>query len=656
MENTYGALAAVAVVRELYEKGKDMYDVLAGYIKIIIATERLSSFSCAEITSIINKNNAFKLSEAVVKTALKRLGIGRDNGLYRVDISQIDTGDVVELLEEQNKQSRLLLENLYSFIRNETNTEISDELKTTIQNQLYSYLLSEETSDEYSVLISQYIMKISIDDRYMAIINRIKEGALVYEGICYSPSLSELGKWTTELTICLEQEILFYIAGYNGNVHQELYQQLLDYIDEINTVNKNRKRYIRLCYTQDVKDEIDGYFKAAEIAFFKGELIDPSRNAMLYILKDVKSKSDIQTKKVKFYNYLNDAGISLMDFDFFSEENKQYNMISEELYQYNIDHIKTERNEEYIKKCTDKINQIEILRKNKNEGIENVKYILLTANGTILKCAHSGYAYNQGEVPKATLLDSLLDRFWFKLNKGFGKGKAPKTINMVSRARLVLSMLTSNKVSKAYDEIREQYNKGEISERDVAGIIKELRQCSTIPDGISRESVNEDVQFLKDFDISERIEEIKRDEIAQAEMREAMQLLQNEFSKLQKENKKIIDDAKKKEKEDREIIEELKKRVDEDKDRRTQLESTICDMRDENDKKKLKSKKIKRGCLLITCVVLAAIVLFFLLRWLFEANERLLGIISLCITLFFAFFPPTSFIKIWKRVVTDCKL
>lgn len=58
-------------------------------------------------------------------------------------------------------------------------------------------------------------------------------------------------------------------------------------------------------------------------------------------------------------------------------------------------------------------------------------------------------------------MDFLLDKFWFELNKGFGKSASPKTIDMVSRARMVLSLLTTNKISKAYDDIKNNYENGE---------------------------------------------------------------------------------------------------------------------------------------------------------------------------------------------------
>lgn len=86
-------------------------------------------------------------------------------------------------------------------------------------------------------------MKASLDSNYYEIINRIKEGTLIYEGICYSGNISELGRWNAELNIYFEMETLFYIVGYNGEVHKSLYHELLDYVNEINNRGNQKRKY-----------------------------------------------------------------------------------------------------------------------------------------------------------------------------------------------------------------------------------------------------------------------------------------------------------------------------------------------------------------------------------------------------------------------------
>lgn len=651
MEGVYESLAAVTVMRELYDTGKDIYDVLANYLKLLIINEHMNDFSSAEITEKINRNNSFKLNESVVKTALKRLNINRNHGIYTVDISFFDN-EKVNILDNQIKQNQVLLENLYDFIQTESSEILTKEKKEIVQKQFYSYLLNEDTSDEYSLLISKYIMKSSIDDKYMSIINRIKEGYLIYEGICYSTDLSNLGKWTIELNIYLEQEILFYIAGYNGEIHKSLYQQLLDYIEEINSSNKSRKKYIKLYYTQDVKEEIEAYFRGAERAFEKGEIINPAKKPMLHILKDVRTKSDIQTKKVQFYNLLSGHGILLKEFDFFTQENQEYSRVDNDVYQYNVKNIEADRENDYIMKCTDKVNQIEILRQNRNVGLKDIKHILLTANGTILKCAYSKYAYQSGEVPKATILDFLLNKFWFELNKGFGKGVSPKTIDMVSRARMVLSLLTTNKISKAYDDIKNKYENGEVTQKEVASIISELRTHSKTPDEINNENLAEDISFLNDFDINRQIEDLKREELAREADQKKIVFLESQLEKMKIEKITAAEQQKKREEENENRIKALEGKFNESKKENDTLNQKIQTLLERDEQKKLFRKRIYRGFIFILCLTVVLVCFNFGFRLLFKLDSSLSGLISIILTVLLAL--PAPIRKLWKKFVIDC--
>lgn len=292
MQDTYETLAAVAVFRELYDQEKDIYDVLALYIKERILDNKLCSFTCAEITHNLNDTNSFKLGESVVKSALKRLGIPRENGRYLVPNTFLEEAST-DSYNKQRLQNETLFRDLEKYIETEQERQLSVEQTEKLRQQFFDYIVGKDSSGEYSLLISKYIMKVSLDSNYYEVINRIKEGILIYEGICYSGNISELGKWSAELNIYFEMETLFYIVGYNGEVHKSLYHELLDYVNEINYRGNQKKKYISIWYTEAVEEEIELYFSTAEIILKNGEVIDPTRKPMTYILDGAKSKSDV---------------------------------------------------------------------------------------------------------------------------------------------------------------------------------------------------------------------------------------------------------------------------------------------------------------------------------------------------------------------------
>ena len=627
--DTYETLAAVAVFRELYDNNKDIYDVLSLYLKEVILNEHLVTFTCPDITEKINRNNSFKISESVVKTALKRLSIPRERGVYKVPEKLLEE-KASDAYQSQLQQNRVLLDNLIHYVEDEMGSKLSKSEMEELEENFFEYIVNKDTSKKYSLYINKYIMSVSVNSDYFAIINRIKEGTLIYEGICYCGNVSELGKWTAELNIYLELEVLFYLAGYNGDVHKALYHEFIDYVFEINRSHSKRKKYISLWYTESVQSEIDSYFSTAEHIFETNEPVDPTRRPMMYILEGVRTKSDIIEKRVSFYKLLQNYGITLFKYDYYSDENNQYSIVNESTYSDN-NAIVCEKEEGYVAKCTDKLNQIQILRKGNNIGLDYVKHIILTANSAILKLAFTEGMYKKGEVPKATDVDFLINRFWFKLNKGFGKGLTPKTIDMVTRARIVLSFMASDNVSKIYDEVCDRYENGTINREEATALIASLRNYSVTPDEIDEKTISSEINELNDFDITKKIEEMKREEIERKANKEKIEELERQIVFLQ--DRAIENDEKKIEE-----ISQLRQMMDIAQEKNSQLEKRIqamLEMDERKEQEKEKSKKRRKRIFLVILLLVAGMGVFCSLVYLFNVERSISGIISIVLTIVF---------------------
>lgn len=289
----------------------------------------------------------------------------------------------------------------------------------------------------------------------------------------------------------------------------------------------------------------------------------------------------------------------------------------------------SDREEEYVQKCTDKLNYIEILRRNRNIGLDRVKHIILTANSVILKLAYVDNMYKKGEVPKATDVDFLINRFWFKLNKGFGKGLTPRTMDIVTRARIILSFIANDNVSKLYDDVRKRYESKEISQEEATTLIATLREYSKTPDEIEGMSIYDDLEGLKDFDVNKKIEEMKREEIERQDDKKRIIAMEETISNLQNDKEEVISQKD-------EVIQELKNEILKNQNRNDQLEKQLIEMSkrqtefEERDQiRQLKEKQARRLILLILISILMATCIFFLLEHLFKIEESYSGIISI---------------------------
>ena len=528
--------------------------------------------------------------------------------------------------KEQLKLNEILLNDLYSFIEKKVDKKLSIKEKEDIKKDFFDYLMDSELEKEYTVLISEYILSITTKEEYLSIINKIKEGILIYEGICFSGNVNETGKWNTRINLYLEQEILFFIVGYNGKVHKEMYGEMLSYIREINTSAQGGNKFINLYYDQEVKQEIDSYFSAAEIMLSNHEAPDPSKKPMVYILEGAKTKSDIAEKKAKFYAELDRKGIKLFRYSYYQEDNYKYSLINQEI----IDKAYEEsegKEKDYVAKCCDKINYIEILRRGNNKGFDKVGHLLLTANGVILRNAVSEDFLVKGDVPKATTIDFLMNKFWFELKKGFGKGSIPKTLNIISRAQIALSYLTNDKISSIYEEVKDKYKNGEISDEESVRIVAELRSYSKTPEEIDSDYFD-DMSEILEYEVATRIEEMKREEIEKKENQRKIVNLEGTIEELKEKNLLEAEEHKQREEKNKKEFErELEEKEKEKRNIQEELNFIKSKQEAEERKKQKIRKRVKRILVaVITIIIVSA--LFFGLYKIGNIEESISGPIS----------------------------
>ena len=244
----------------------------------------------------------------------------------------------------------------------------------------------------------------------------------MYSGIKYNTNLSEIGSWITDLTIFLETEILFHFAGFNGEVYQRLWLDFFNYIKEVNRKHPNR---IKLKYFQEVKGEINKFFKKAEYIVEGKDKVNPRVTAMMSIIDGCSSKADVVSKKAEFYRQLGLASIKEDDFsDYFNERYHKHNIEDQNILLNLTKDLDIEDPSPYLRF----LNFVSIRRRDANENnFDNIKYILLSGNSKTIRIAWNENIKAYGQVPLATTLSFLTNKFWFKLNKGFGQGNFPST-------------------------------------------------------------------------------------------------------------------------------------------------------------------------------------------------------------------------------------
>lgn len=538
LKDTYKLLASVTVVRELYDSKQGVYDVLAEFIKDILEKDKMRSFTVVELTDKLNANYSFGLNTSVVKTCLKHMKLVPRKGFYTYQPQSPGDTDVDHALQESQARNDRLFASLISFIEEKTGRTLTEKEKRTYKHNFCDFLLQDNPHDEISnQYFHEFILTISRDDVQMQTLNQVKEGTLIYEGIRYSSNISEIGSWNTRLNLFLDTEILFAIGGYNSDMYQDMYAQLQKYFDEINRGCPLGKQKIQLWYFPEVKREIEYYFNSAERIVRKEDWPNPTKEAMNQIVNGCSAASDVQMKRARLFQCLKDRNIRQYDKDFYSdkEDSRKYNLESQEI----LDKYAEQwgENPENLHRAMQALSHIHVLRKGANDkGFENCGYILLTATGRVLRLANIPEYRKEGDVPLATTFDFLINHFWFKLNKGFGTDRTPRSLDMVMRSRQVLASIINHTAAQKYDEYRKQFEQDELSEETFCRLNADLHQRLKHPDDVEHDSIGNEIEAISNWSVQSVIESQKKKDLELANANVQILKLENTIRQHERQN------------------------------------------------------------------------------------------------------------------------
>jgi len=515
-------LASVSLFRELYDNKKDIYDVLSGFIQAGIIHNRKWVFNSKDITYLLKQEFDFDIPEAVIKSTLKnRLKksgfITNINGGYSVSSREISTKDSLsnDVEKTQEKHEKAIVDVLKYISTSEFSTLKPTPTKDQISKALNNFLLDNKITDLHSQIISSFLIKKSKSWEYTRNLNIIKEGLVLYAGIRYTADLNELGAWKDEITIFLDTEHLFSAAGYNGLVYQEIFDDFYNLVTEVNRYSQRKKQRdtIHLRYFEENKQEIENFFHVARLIIENAAQLDPSKTAMVSIIEGCKTRSDILAQKTSFYSSLKSMKIKL-------EENRNYYLDTS----YNIEDPIT--SEILEKRCSAKninfnenqchnflklFTKINVLRQGiNNTSFEKSKYIFLTGNKFAQFLAFQPeIRFKEKDIPFATDIYFLTNRLWFKLKKGFGTNvNTPKSFDIVTKAKIVLSSQINTTVSKEYENLKNNYNNNKISKDEALSLNYELRSKTSKPEELNEMNIDNALSFLNE-DSLERYREEK---------------------------------------------------------------------------------------------------------------------------------------------------
>jgi hypothetical protein len=541
--NNKNLLASIALFGELYksDKKESLWDILADYIKGAVSFENRYTLTSVEVKELLSKVYGFnKIPESVIRTTLKsklKNCARLENGSYNFETSCADTNRTIENVDEINKKQQSVLEKLYCYILDKKNLTKAQLSKDDVWEQLSKFLLDNDCTDDFPELISSFIIHNNNGENDC--LNQIKEGLILYNGLCDSETedINQLGSWKNELTIYLSTEHLFNSAGFNGDVYKDIFDDFKNLINEINHSEKggNKKGIIHLKYFEETKKEIDNFFVEAENVVKYHQNFDQTRTAMVSILKGCKRIDDVKEKQAKFYVTLKQKNIEIQEYSF-DRIKPDYNIVDDNL----IKELKKESDtnhksfdEDGCLRCLQIFSKINSQRKGVNNvSLEKVKYIYVTEKSLALYLGHSNKVkFNDTDISFAKDIDYVITKFWFKLNKGFGRNTTlPKSLDVLTRARLVISSHINNSLSEKYDELNKKIKDGSLTQEEAIVLYNQYKETPSLPENINSTNIDDTFAFLYDDDF---IENHLREKAKQEQTRQEQEV---KFQKTESEN------------------------------------------------------------------------------------------------------------------------
>ena len=600
MEKNYATpiLASYVTYKELSSHGnyKSPYQILAEFIKYIIYEKKLYAFSIGEIKSRVENEFEFYLPDAVLKSALKKIDFVTYDatGNYCVNGEKIRVDGALKKYRNLAETAEISVsEQLISFIEETKDYKLNNKEKKELMRAFVSYLIDESNGNKYQEEISSFIIKKSDDKKITEYLNSVREGVILY--------IDEIGSLKRDLTLYLDMEVLFDIYGYNGEVFQRL---ALDLFKLARDANSKEKR-VRFRYFEETKTEIDLFFAKAE-EIVKGKVLLKDNVAMKAITNGCQDISDISDRKADFYTklqysygiiqderasyyYKSDTDANL-EWTFSEEEKKDLEV---QFAVKMISHINKLRNNKPFYEYTES-GAIFITETRKVQEYSR-KMVDLISNEISSDKKMVGYAISMG------MITNIL---WYKLSKGFGNNDFPENINSVLKAKIVLSNLISQNVSKKFDECKQAYQKGELDEQQLAARLLALREKAVKPEDITTDNLEDSLNF--DSKHIERFEAER--ELHKAQIRQNKEQLEDYQAEIEQLKRTIqIEEALKKQQETESAA------TMEEKDATIQAQNEeLQKYRDQDLKKENRKKFIKKVGVFFKRICLRLIILLII--------------------------------------------
>ncbi|MBR6269914.1 MAG: hypothetical protein IKR30_05005 [Bacteroidales bacterium] len=469
-------IASISVFGVYHDNNKDAYDVVSDFIKAALATKKQLSFTVEVVQSLLEELYAIHIPISIIKGLLKRsigITLSKSNNVYSIDVLPNDS--ITEKIEELKCSYDYVISALSLYLQENASLSVAAKYpKEELISQFASYVIDDYANDEVEKYIKAFIIHKKDDPTFRLYFNQLSAGLISYHGLQYFDNTNTLGRWPSNgrLTVFLDTEFLFGCAGYHDPYYKKVFNEFLELVKEINASNKGQE-LISLRFLSETMVAFNGVFNGAKQLLEKKQAPDPSKEALVKLIQESHSISDIDIHRASILSTVKQSGILYDDNDYSSfSTNPDYVIFGKEEHtRYVEDNYNGLNNEGKVDYYSRVLTIINGLRRGEiKRSFENCRYVFLTNSRIGHKLAFDQAQQKQNSVPLATDMDWITSRFWYKLNKSFSSDRLPLSLDIVARSQAALNDDVSIAIKTRFEDIKKKKLSDDVKKELYAGI------------------------------------------------------------------------------------------------------------------------------------------------------------------------------------------
>lgn len=181
-------MASLAVFKQLFNSGNDIFCIIAEFIKQEIISRGLTDFTEQQMHEFLLIDNGFDVPQAVIHTSIKRLPFltrQKESVVVSTSLSSDECNTFKKQIDNATEERELISKRLINYANSKREVALTNEEETELCKSFYAYVVDDTAPIRFSELVCAFILENENDIELQKHLNLIREGVISFIGLSY---------------------------------------------------------------------------------------------------------------------------------------------------------------------------------------------------------------------------------------------------------------------------------------------------------------------------------------------------------------------------------------------------------------------------------------------------------------------------------------